>query len=339
MQAKIHNLKNKQGGALISALFITALAAILATALALDETLLIHESRLAIAADHAFLALDNAQDFAGVVIQQYAQQWGVNGAASLQAQLQPLKQTLTTLRIGGLVISTTIHDAQGQYNLNNLLYPQNQESFVILMRAVMPTMQQSQAQAIAASVTAWMTTGSDDKYYATLDPSYQSSKRQFTDRTELRLIRGMTPDIYLALLPYITALPVPKPQASVQQSTMPGQPIAQVPAYTTPIDVNAMTAPVLMAENPGINATQADSIIDCRKAGGVFSSVQAFMANCVVPSGVSSALQNLTATSQYFDIRTETETNHTLVWMKSLVMTQQQNNNTLGIVKVWQAFE
>jgi general secretion pathway protein K len=320
--------RKKRGGALISALFIMALAAIIATALAVEEQLLIHEGGLAMNADHAYLALQNAQDRAEIAIENYAAQWPIGSQAPVTSQIKPLESPLKTIEISGLSLTTRLESAQGRFNINDLAYPQNQQNFSLLLKTVFSTITQAQADQISQSMTAWIMTGGDDAYYLSLNPAYRAAKNQFVSTSELRLVRGITPDIYTALAPYVTALPIVMPQLSA--------PTQQ--AVLTQIDINAATVPVLMAVNPGLNPTQAESMVDCRKATGAFLSVQTFITNCAIPSGISN-LQHVTAQSQYYLVEATTPTNHTILAMNSLMMTQVTKDNKLKVISVWQSFE
>lgn len=321
----LHKRRNHKGGALISALFITALAAIIATALAVDEALLIREGRLAMNSDQAYLVLQNAGDFAQKAIEAYVLQWPIGTQAPPpMAQMNPLESPLKTLEIG-LVVSTTLVSAQGKFNINDLAYVSNQPNFVALIQAIIPTVQQAQAMALAQAITAWIMTGADDPYYATLRPAYRSPKNQLTDISELRLVHGITPQIYAALAPHVTALPIVMPTPASTQGQL------------TQIDVNAATAPALIAANPGLNMTQAQSIVDCRQSYRAFQTVQDFTAHCVVPSGVSS-LQQVTTQTNYYFVHAETSANHTILWMDSLLMTEVGKDNKLKIIKIWQTF-
>lgn len=50
--------------------------------------------------------------------------------------------------------------------------------------------------------------GAEDQYYLGLPHPYRTANQIITSITELRLVKGVTPVIYHALAPYITALPV-----------------------------------------------------------------------------------------------------------------------------------
>jgi general secretion pathway protein K len=324
--------RNRKGGALISALFIAALVAMIATALAIREGLLIHEGELAMHADQGYLSLQKIQAVASSDIYAYTAQW-LPGKSAAQGQIKPLK---TVISLNG--VSGTITFEQGKFNLNNLVYPKNEPYFAALLQAVLPTLSSKAASRLAVSLNNWMTTGADNPDYLKQHPPYVSSKNAMTDITELRLVDGITPAIYTALAPFITALPIkmPQPAASVS-SNQPATP-TESQAYITQVDVNGAAEPVLMAMNPGLTLSQAQSIVACRQEQGGFFSTGNFMSMCAIPSGVSSLAQ-ITVTGQYFLVTANTVENGVPLSLKSLMVTHVGKNNKLSVITVWQSFE
>lgn len=308
-----------RGGALISALFITALAAIMATAIIVAQRLLIHQSGLVIATDQTYLNLQSMQQSEIASVQQY-----VNGGA--------LQTTVSPVVIGDTTLSGYVESAQNKFNLNELVYPQNQTYFVALLHAVVPTLSVAAASNIAKSTTEWMTNGAQNAYYFTLNPPYRSSQMQMANISELRLVAGITPDIYDALVPFVTALPItPPPAPSKNSKTLP-------PAVQTPVDVNGVSWPVLLAVSPTLTQPQAQSIAACVAQFGGFTDLSTFTTDCVTPAGVS-GLTGLTTKSQYFLAIAVAQTGTRIFRLTSLLVTQPQKDNKLKAIVAWQSFE
>lgn len=326
-----------KGGALISALFITAVAAMIAVALAMQQSLLIHEGEMVIAADQSYLKLQDMQKLAKIAVKNYASQW--TNAKNPPTQWLPLKTPSPQI---------TIDDEQGKFNINNLVYAANQSQFIALLQAVVQGISQEESVNIARAMTAWMTGNSQDPYYLSLHPPYRSSQTQMSNISELRLINGVTPAIFSALKPYITALPVVSPGGSGTQSSTqppdqapasaPTQASAQATAPETPININSASAPVFLTTNPALTLAQAQSLVACRKRFGEFMDTQTFIANCEQPAGIPS-LNNVTVTSQYFLAEATLNQGGRVLLLRSLLVTQPQKNNTLKIGIVWQEFE
>lgn len=326
-------MRYKKGGALISALFITALAAILATALAMQQRLLIHEGSLIIDADQDYLNLQGEQLTAKNYIVSYVQQFATQNAMQ---SFVPLVMELPTVKINNTTIGGHIENEQGKFNVNDLQSFQNQWRFVALLRAVDTAVSSAQALAIAKSITAWMTTGSDDQYYLSLHPAYRSSQTQMANTSELRLIKGVTPAIFQAVEPYVTALPENMMSMIPVTSPQPSQP-APPSALTVSgiaIDVNAASAPVLLTLNPTVTLAQAQDIVNCRQQQGGFTNTQLFMTQCA--KGMT--LNNITVQSRYFSVHSSGIAARSIVQLKSLLVTQMRKNNTLKVQTVWQSF-
>lgn len=309
------------GGALISALFITALAAIIATALSVQVHLAVQEGTLMMASDNAYFALQGMQATQAEIVKEYAAQWQDDPN---DVEIQPLVIKMKPLTISGYQISGTLENAQGKFNINDLVSENNETFFANLLMLVMPSIERSQAMTLAASIHHWIATGADDEYYAKLKPPYRSPQAQLVLISELQKVRGMTPDIYQAVSPYLTALPVQTTEG--QGSTV------------TPVDINSVSKPVLMALNPELRPEQAESMLLCRQSIGVFSSVEAFTQRCVHPSGVE-AVSHIATQSHYFVTHAELSQNETVLSLESLVMTVTGKENTLKTVIVWQSFE
>lgn len=312
-------IRPNKGSALISALFITALAAIMATAIIVAQRLLIHQSSWVMATDQIYLNLQSMQQSEMASVKQY-----VNGGT--------LQTTLPSVMIGDTTLSGYVESAQNKFNLNELVYPQNQVRFVALLRAVVPTLSAETASNIAESITAWMTSGAQNAYYFTLNPPYRSSQMQMADASELRLVAGVTPDIYNALVPFVTALPITPPPPIPQNSKI------LPPAVQTPVDVNGVSWPVLLTVSSTLTQSQAQSIAACVAQSGNFTDLNTFTTNCVAPAGVS-GLAGLTTQSQYFLGVAIAQTGARVSRLTSLLVTQPQKDNKLGIVIISQSFE
>lgn len=324
------NHRRRRGAALISALFITAIAAILATALAMQQQLIIRQGELIIKSDQVYLNLQEAQAVASNLVRNYAMQFI---AAAPNAQVLPLRILLPVTKRGSMIYSGTIDNEQGKFNLNDLVYTINQPRFVTLLTALIPGVSPQQADTIAQSITAWMMNGSQDRYYLQLNPPYRSSQSEFSNISELRLIAGVTPQIYAALQPYVTAIPIQKPMLATQLPQS-GQPSASTTA--TPIDINAVSAPVLMTMAP-MTMTQAKEIVACRNQAHAFHDLTTFMTQCVKPAGMTTLNNAATISHYYFSSVAMQQAKRTTA-LNSFLVTQLQKNNTLKVFVMWQAY-
>ena len=85
--------------------------------------------------------------------------------------------------------------------------------------------------------------GAEDDFYTRLDPPYRAANRGFADPSELLRVRGVTPEVYARLAPFVVAFD-----------------------QITPLDVNAAPIEILMALAPGIDRPTAETLARTRHA-------------------------------------------------------------------------
>lgn len=186
--------------------------------------------------------------------------------------------------VNGYAISSVIRDAQGRFNLNNLSKPEWQPEFVRLLSLVYPKLKPEDANSIAKAILDWVTPGARDneysRYYAELAVPYRPAHRLMIDPGEVLLVKGMTPEIYAALKPYITALP-----------------------EVTKINPMSAPAPVLSLLSPTMTLDTAQTIHDIISKNPP-ATLDAFMALDVIKNHKINK-DRVTLTSQYFLVETE----------------------------------
>lgn len=115
----------------------------------------------------------------------------------------------------GYKISGKINDAQGKFNLNNVSKQDWQPDFIRLMRMVYPAVTPEEAAAITKATVDWVTPGAHEneysRYYASLPVPYRAAHRLMVSQSEWRLVKGVKEDLYQAMQPYITVLPMVTP--------------------------------------------------------------------------------------------------------------------------------
>lgn len=124
----------------------------------------------------------------------------------------PLQLTKTVLKSGNQ-ITATLTPASGLFNINNLA--QGVSAYLItfaqLIQQVDANIASNTAKNIALSTQQFMLLPQKDKAqvdpYQKAVPPYQASQRMMSSASEVRLVSGMTKTLYLALRPYLIALP------------------------------------------------------------------------------------------------------------------------------------
>ena len=203
---------------------------------------------------------------------------------------------------GGLAVAR-VSDGGNCFNLNGLVAPANgagtyasvpaqRVAFAHLMRLL--GVNGATADQVAAAAADWIDSdqdqqpgGAEDGAYLNLPQPYRTAGTLMADRSELRAVSGVTPDLYAALRPYLCALPVAQP-ARINLNTL-------VPE----------AAPLLAAQMPdGANAEAVRQALLRRPPGG-FASTSAFWSSSALAgsgagSGAGEAQAQTAVTSTWF---------------------------------------
>lgn len=309
----------QKASALLMALFITAVAAILATAVIYKFRILVHLASLNNTTNQSYLYLVGLIDQAENDVNLYANSWAQSPSADSQNLTVPKR--IGPQNFENVTLQATVIDAQSLFNINNLASANNQARFINLLHYVLPKMSQEQDMNLTQYITDWLAPGNaTDNIYARFDPPYRAAHRPMQNISELRLIAGITPEIFSALAPYIVALPSGNDQ-DVQ---------------TTAININTATPAVLLTLSPDMDIEKAQSLYECRRGHGVFFSTDDYNRVCAAPLGISE-LSGITTHSDYFLVRSSATSRTQQVLLNALVGTQQDDNSKqLYAYTVWQ---
>lgn len=302
--------KNKQSGAaIVVALFVVALVAIAATAMLTRMQQDVRRTELLLNATQATLYAEGSVDWA---VDQLINDW----KAQQQQQLidkTPIKAP--TKKMGNATIDSTIYDAQGFFNLNNLTEPSYREVFSRLLKIIMPKMSNNDIQNMTLALSAWIAAGGTanqfDDYYSKQTPPYHSSHRVMTSMSELRLVKGMTSALYAALSPYVIALPT-----------------------TTTININNASAPVLMSLSPTLTPEGAKSLTQTTQQAP-FATTQLFLGSDIVKNNPFPE-SKITVISNYFLVKTHVNIGDQSVILYTL-MQRDVKNSQATVTILWQS--
>ncbi len=147
------------------------------------------------------------------------------------------------------------------------------------------------------TVTAY---GAEDGQYLMADPGYRAGNQPFTSVTELRLIEGMTEEIYQALRPHVVALPV----------------------SGAGININTATAMVIRSLHEELTDAQAASILEKREEEP-FENLQDFLA---LPefAGLGLKSAGLGLQTRFFEVASRITYDNRVVNMVSTVYRTQE---------------
>ena len=295
--------KQQQGAALILALVVVVMVVLLASTLNSDFLVTFRRVENQLHGKQAFAYLRGAEGIARQILQQdflASPDKDHRSEGWLEQRVEfPMEQG---------AIAGTLCDLQARFNLNNLTgaatgFNAEQQIFIRLLQTLdlETTLDEQQAKDITSAITDWIdaddisvNSGDENAYYADLEVPMRSGNQNLHSVSELRWVKGMTPELYRALEPLVVVLPV-----------------------GVSLNVNTATAPVLRAINTDKNLQplpegDAETIVSDRdgnvdaglsqqKTG--FESLQDFVAS---HPATDISGPNLSVKSSYFLLKTET---------------------------------
>ncbi len=211
--ARWRRQKGEQGAALVSALLIVSLMAIAALAMLETVRFSVRVSINLSDREQARLYAIGAEELAGVSIQQMRQ----TGTGTFPLLDDWTRQPFTFPIESGL-IRASVRDGANCFNLNGVVTlaedgglvsdPVNQRRFAALMTEL--GVPRGEAEALAAALADWIDSddfsgfgGAEDDFYTSLEVAYRTPGELMADVSELRLVRGFTPQLVSALAPLV----------------------------------------------------------------------------------------------------------------------------------------
>ena len=200
-----HTASRQRGVALLVALLVVALATVLIAGLLDRGELGLARTRNQLLESQAQAYAQGLEAYAARILQQ---DWALNGGgADSNGSMWAVPFPPTP--VPGGTIAATMRDRNGCFNLNNLVdaggapNPPWLDRFRRLLTALRLDPN------LADAVGAWLDSrpGNEDPYYLAQPVAYRAAKRQFIHVSELRLVKGVSGDVYAALAPHVCALP------------------------------------------------------------------------------------------------------------------------------------
>lgn len=219
----------QQGVAIISVLVVVAIVAGIGAAAVVDQQYVLRRTANLLHGNQATMHLLALESWGLEVLIDDLEQ-----GRTEDSLLEDWARELPPVSADGGIVSGRIEDLQGKFNLNSVISGGSVNTYAIdTFICLLDRYGKASRDAanIASSLVDWIDSdqnvynnkGAEDLDYLSKDPPYRTASRILTSPSELLLIDGMSIDVYEALQPYITALPVDtKRQAdgSVDQSTI-----------------------------------------------------------------------------------------------------------------------
>ncbi|MDB4542638.1 type II secretion system minor pseudopilin GspK [bacterium] len=272
----------QRGAALVVAMLVFALCTALVVAMKSEFQRFYQRTANVLLSDQAYAYLLGAEELASTaLLLDYDQGKGSQQSRDDLTELWAQPATPYALDDGGWLLGS-LEDLQGRFNLNALIpggagagdrgeprFTPAQEQFIRLLQALEePPVSEQEAILITSSISDWLdpdgnpaANGAEDDFYFSLSPAYRTANGPMASVSELRAVAYMTPEIYQAVLPWVTVWP------------------------QSPAGLNIHTAPAMVLRS--INAdknlsplSDADgqALVDYRENSG-FADVEDFLGN------------------------------------------------------------
>lgn len=232
----------QKGLAVITALLIVAIVATVAAFLSLGQQIWLRQSQNLADRAQAETVRRGALEWAAIILAEDAKD---NSTDDLT---QEWAQALPPLPAEGGLVAGNITDAQGRFNLNNLLRggKPSSEDIAVFQRLLESA---GVAFGLAEAVVDWLDTdstaqpnGAEDIDYLNAEPPYRAANQQLQSVGELRLIKGFDSKIVAKLRPFVTALP-----------------------ETTAININTASPALFRAMFPELSLSEAEDLVAQRE--------------------------------------------------------------------------
>jgi general secretion pathway protein K len=301
---QVPDRRRQRGVALVVAMLVFALATTLVVAMSSEFTLFLQRGSNSFLSGQANAYLRGGEDLARMVLIQDAEddEAAGEGARDDLSELWAQQVPPYTLDEGGY-LTGSLQDLENRININELAAgPANdndrftavQAQFLRLLQSFdEPRVSEQDARLILEAVRDWLDQdqeprdfGAEDDYYYDVEPSYRAANRNMVSVSELRMVAYVTPEIYLAVEPYLTVWG----SGNINIHTAPLQILRTINSTN---DLNPLT----IGEGEALLALRKDEDQDVG-----FESMQAFLASPVL-EGLEldpGLTDRLVQTSEYF---------------------------------------
>ena len=305
--------RQQQGVALITALLIAALVTVAAVAMASRQQLDIRRTGNMLEADQAYMYTLAAETWVTQILREDQQR------SQIDTLNEDWAMKLPPLPIEGGVISGSVEDMQGRFNLNNLVDPNptRQQTQISIFRSLLNQVSLAEEKVtfspfVPNRVADWidpdlnsLADGAEDLDYLNLDVPYRAANRFMASATELAAVAGVSLTDVNALLPLVAALP-----------------------DNTQVNVNTAPEMVLMSLNQDITPQIAAELAEFRKETP-FAQVADFVTKLRDDYNITFDGTLITVSSNYFLVSSDAAIGRTHLRMYSLLV---RNSNAIDVV-------
>ncbi|MGI9278874.1 MAG: type II secretion system minor pseudopilin GspK [Endozoicomonas sp.] len=232
-------MRRQKGVALLYVLMIFAVITVMSSRMLSDLWLHTSQNTSYLERVQAKQYALGAEQYAAFLLEEDAKSDNEQGDLSdNESEVWNIKQVAYEVEQGALSIN--VIDASSKLNLNGLLLDENKRrQYAEVIKRLLRNLEQKQDLVMA--MEDWLddnqeplAQGAEDNTYLMAAPAYRAADTEFASVSELRLIDGVSHEVYLKLLPYFTALPV---NNSVNLNTAPEEVLLALSDNLTEEDV------------------------------------------------------------------------------------------------------
>ena len=302
--------KKQQGVALIMVLLAMALVVMLASGMTQQQNIRVFKAGHYLAQQQGQSIALGAEAFARqILVRDFEEDKEDSLMVDSLDEFWAMNAAVLPLDENG-VVEVQIDDLGGRINLNDLVAASGQVDPVVKDRVTRLLIALGVNGISVDALVDWIDPddqtisayGAEDGQYLMAEPGFRAANQPFMSVSELRLIEGMTEEIYVALRPHVTTSPV----------------------SGLGINVNTATAQVLMSLHEDLTEAQAASILEKREEDR-FENLQDFLA---LPefAGLGLKPQGLGLQTRFFEVVSRITYDNRVVNMVSTVFRNQEGN-------------
>ncbi len=204
----------QRGVALITAMFVVALATIAAVTMFESSNVAVRRASNMVESEAALWYAFGVESWTKGILKQDAKNNDIDSLGDIWAR------PVDFLPIDNGSLRGRVEDLQGRFNLNNLATadPNQLKIYLLQFQLLLDAIggeDAAKATGIGAAIRDWVDAdserldlnGAEDNEYQGLDPPYRAANRPMQSVSELLQVRGVTKGLYAALKPYVAALP------------------------------------------------------------------------------------------------------------------------------------
>jgi len=276
--------KRQRGVALITAVMVVAITTVIGTAMLSRMNLAVHRSGNLWLNEQAWWYAVGVEGWVGNLLRLDRENSDIDHLGEAWAEPRDL------LPIEGGFIRGRLLDLQGRFNLNTLVGSDPERAMRRLQRLVEIATEADvvTARAIAQATRDWvdpdieptLPDGAEDGHYLGVDEPYRTANQPMANPSELRMVRGVTAELYADLAPHVTALPT-----------------------GTALNVNTATVPNLAALSEQLDPADAQALAE-KRLETPWESVQEFRQEDAL-AGIQIPPDALSVSTEYFLIAGE----------------------------------